>query len=305
MVRLQQQCLLTWDQFEQNVKQSFNILLQNQEFCDVTLACEDGHQIEAHKVVLTAGSSFFRNILLQAKHPHPFIYLNGIKKDQLDKIMNFVYVGETTVAGEELDSFLQVAKDLRIKGLESNEESEILIKEQESDGEKRFDDIEEDVDSHIIQQGAEDRMMAPNNVSAEENEKYKKEISIELPEETHEEATLVKTQGDNCGDTIVHESDFLNHKENQKLAMTSKKRKKVKVNEFQPSLLEMSIRGERVSTWLMADPENSQQLTCTLCPNNITFSVEHGWKDVKQHHKTVSHQENKIFAKFRIQQTDV
>ena len=129
MVRLQQQCLLTWDQFEQNVKQSFNILLQNQEFCDVTLACEDGHQIEAHKVVLTAGSSFFRNILLQAKHPHPFIYLYGIKKDQLDKIMNFVYVGETTVAGEELDSFLQVAKDLRIKGLESNEESEILIKE--------------------------------------------------------------------------------------------------------------------------------------------------------------------------------
>ena len=42
---------LKWDQFSENVKQSFTELKSNGDFFDVTLACDD-QQIEAHKVII-------------------------------------------------------------------------------------------------------------------------------------------------------------------------------------------------------------------------------------------------------------
>ena len=41
---------------------AFVNLKENNEFADVTLACEGGQQIEAHKVILAASSSFFQNL---------------------------------------------------------------------------------------------------------------------------------------------------------------------------------------------------------------------------------------------------
>ena len=46
-----------------------------EEFCDVTLACDD-KQVQAHKLVLASYSSVFRDLLIQNPHPHPVIYLN-------------------------------------------------------------------------------------------------------------------------------------------------------------------------------------------------------------------------------------
>ena len=37
----------------------YNCIFRDNEFAHVTLACEDGHQIEAHKVILAASSPFF------------------------------------------------------------------------------------------------------------------------------------------------------------------------------------------------------------------------------------------------------
>ena len=43
---------LKWNDFQENVNVAFGSSREDNEFADVTLACEDGHQIEAHKVVL-------------------------------------------------------------------------------------------------------------------------------------------------------------------------------------------------------------------------------------------------------------
>ena len=43
----------------------------------MTLACEDGRQVGAHKVVLIAPSTFFEKILIRNQHPHPLIYIKG------------------------------------------------------------------------------------------------------------------------------------------------------------------------------------------------------------------------------------
>ena len=41
-----------------NVNSAFGNLIEDKDFSDVTLACEDGQQVEAHKVILAASSPF-------------------------------------------------------------------------------------------------------------------------------------------------------------------------------------------------------------------------------------------------------
>ena len=68
---------LQWNDFKQNISSSFGELREDKDLTDVTLACEDGKQVEAHKVVLAASSPFFKDILKRNKHPHPLIYMRG------------------------------------------------------------------------------------------------------------------------------------------------------------------------------------------------------------------------------------
>ena len=64
---------------------------EDNDFADMTLACEDGQQVEAHKVILAASS--------------------------LVAVVNFHH-GESNVFQEGLDSFiLAIAEELQLKGL--------------------------------------------------------------------------------------------------------------------------------------------------------------------------------------------
>jgi len=110
---------LRWNDFENNISSAFKELRDDKSFFDVTLACDD-EQIQAHKVILSACSPFFRNILRRNPHQHPLLYLKGVKYSDLQSVLNFMYHGEVNVAQEELNSFLAVAEDLRIKGLTQN-----------------------------------------------------------------------------------------------------------------------------------------------------------------------------------------
>ena len=59
MVSTDQKLLLHWNDFKENFSSAVGSLRQGQDFTDVTLACEDGQQVEAHKVVLVASSPIF------------------------------------------------------------------------------------------------------------------------------------------------------------------------------------------------------------------------------------------------------
>jgi len=110
---------LRWNDFESNISVAFRELREEKDFFDVTLACDDS-QIQAHKVILSACSPFFRNILRRNPHQHPLLYLKGVKYKDILAVLNFMYMGEVNVAQEELNSFLSVAEDLRVKGLTQN-----------------------------------------------------------------------------------------------------------------------------------------------------------------------------------------
>jgi hypothetical protein len=123
---------LSWVEFESTASNTFKDLFADNTFVDVTLACEDGHQINAHKVILSACSPFFQNILLKNPHQHPLLYLKGSKLKTLRSILNFIYRGEAEIAQEDLERFISTARDLQIKGLCDNYE----IKKHESDRNK-------------------------------------------------------------------------------------------------------------------------------------------------------------------------
>ena len=56
-------------------------------------------------------------VLKRHKHPHPLIYMRGIKADELVAIIDFLYFGEANVNQENLDAFLGLAEELKLKGL--------------------------------------------------------------------------------------------------------------------------------------------------------------------------------------------
>jgi len=123
---------LRWNDFETNISVAFRELREEKDFFDVTLACDDS-QVQAHKVILSACSPFFRQVLRKNPHQHPLLYLKGVKYKELLSVLNFMYMGEVNVAQEELNSFLAVAEDLRVKGLTQNNSSDSSSKETKSD----------------------------------------------------------------------------------------------------------------------------------------------------------------------------
>ena len=46
----------------------------DQDLADVTLACEERKQSQAHKFILSAYNPFFKKILRNNKHSHSMIY---------------------------------------------------------------------------------------------------------------------------------------------------------------------------------------------------------------------------------------
>lgn len=119
---------LMWGDFTSNLSMTVKDLRNEKDFLDVSIACED-EIIEAHKVILSAASPFFKNILRKTSpHIHPFIYLNGIKFKDMKNLIDFMYNGEATVSHEDLDKFMSVANDLKVKGLTRSDFSESSTK---------------------------------------------------------------------------------------------------------------------------------------------------------------------------------
>ena len=108
---------LKWNDFQETLTSSFALLRNDKEFTNVTLVCEDGEQIEAHKVVLVASSPFFMELLKRNKHTHPMVYMRGVKSHEIQAILDFIYCGEANVFEVNLEAFLALAEDLKLKGL--------------------------------------------------------------------------------------------------------------------------------------------------------------------------------------------
>ena len=64
---MSEQLCLQWNDFKENVNSAYGSLRNDKELTNVTLACEDGQQMESHKVILASLSPFFEKILEKYK----------------------------------------------------------------------------------------------------------------------------------------------------------------------------------------------------------------------------------------------
>ena len=67
---------LKCNEFEATIRESFRKMREEQRLFDVTLATDDGKQIQAHKMILSAGSNFFNDIFMKSDHTNMLIYGN-------------------------------------------------------------------------------------------------------------------------------------------------------------------------------------------------------------------------------------
>ncbi|KAM7349161.1 uncharacterized protein ACRADG_008209 isoform 2-T3 [Cochliomyia hominivorax] len=129
-----QQYSLRWNNYFRHLTYALDNHRVNDDFVDVSLLC-DGCKIKAHKVVLSACSSYFKEIFTENPHPHPVIIFKFIKYEDLNSIIEFMYQGEVNVQQEALQSFLQTAELLAVQGLTAEEKEKpkppaVLIEEQ-------------------------------------------------------------------------------------------------------------------------------------------------------------------------------
>lgn len=111
-----QQFCLRWNNYQSNLTNVFDQLLQSESFVDVTLAC-DGHSVKAHKMVLSACSPYFQSLFFENPCQHPIVIMRDIKWPELKAAVEFMYKGEINVSQEQIGPLLKVAESLKIRGL--------------------------------------------------------------------------------------------------------------------------------------------------------------------------------------------
>ena len=111
---------LSWKSFQSHLKTTFLHLQQTKNFSDVTLVTQEQVQIKAHKFVLSACSPVLQSLFLKNPHPNTLIYLHGVKKEELECLLEFMYFGETRIDQDSIDEFLKVANNFKVKELEQD-----------------------------------------------------------------------------------------------------------------------------------------------------------------------------------------
>ena len=114
-IGMSEKLCLQWSDFKDNVNSAFERLKDDKEFTDVTLVCQDGQQMEESNVIVASVSPFFEKILQRNKHPHPLIYVEGIRSKDLLAILDFLYFGEANVSEENLIPSLQLLRNSNLK----------------------------------------------------------------------------------------------------------------------------------------------------------------------------------------------
>lgn len=209
---------LRWNSYYSNMQAVFPSLLYSEQFVDVTLACE-GKSIKCHKVMLSACSSYFEDLLTHNPCKHPIILMKDLRFWEVQALVDFMYNGEVNVQEDKLPSLLAAAEALQIKGLTGPSNNPSVDGEAEE---------EESVPSENCTPVIDDK---PTYKSAPLSKKSRKRKA----------ATLVSNQNDSNSDDHKMQSDA-----------------DEKVNPNSPVLMETVIKEEPVDTDLLDEQHNCE-----------------------------------------------
>ena len=102
---------ISWTFFEENLKDISQRLHETKWLSDVTLISDDLTEFPAHKFILCSGSNKLDQLFSKIEASRPTLYLKGIHDQQLQAILQYLYMGKARVTEENVQEFLINAKD--------------------------------------------------------------------------------------------------------------------------------------------------------------------------------------------------
>lgn len=111
---------LKWNDFSTNLQNTFKSVRNEEHLSDVTLMCGE-ETIKAHRLVLSASSDFFQNIFRKCQKENPVIVFKEKSLVKLSSLLDFVYNGEVRIDQDHLNAFLDLASELKVKGISQKE----------------------------------------------------------------------------------------------------------------------------------------------------------------------------------------
>ena len=173
---------LSWSTFSRHLAQLSRELHSEKYFSDVTLVSDDLVQTEAHRIILSASSPLLKSLLMISPRGQTQLFLKGVKHQQLEAVLKFLYYGEVTVPSDEINEFLRAGTELDITEL-------ICIMEKRGDGSEEGNDCEnfsnfpEEFTENILNMKEEEEMETKEadgqeNVSSCSGDKVGRKISF-------------------------------------------------------------------------------------------------------------------------------
>ena len=95
---------LTWDNFMTHGKDMLKELWDSQVSSDVTMVSDDNHKFKAHKLILSSCNPLFKT-LLEDVQKDVIIYLTGMNGEEIQSMLQFIYLGEATSYNERMDEY--------------------------------------------------------------------------------------------------------------------------------------------------------------------------------------------------------
>ena len=212
-------CNVSFDDFNLQTKETICSLFESENFADVTIVCNDGDQVPAHKFVLSSSSSLLHKMLTNSsnrlQNRNDFIFLPTVKLKELQPLLQFMYLGQTKIGQDSIETFFRMAADLRIN-LGSPKE-----------GSKKYQATEEQAEEN------NDVFLEPTSIS--DNQEYQETQNMESLNAIIEEhdTSLEKDENDKsetieCFETMEQnnsETIFEGLKENESNVIAEKSEK--------------------------------------------------------------------------------
>ena len=139
---------LSWSTFSRHLAQLSRELHTEKYFSDLTLVSDDLVQTEAHRIILSASSPLLKSLLSISPRGQTQLFLKGVKHQQLEAVLRFLYYGEVQVPSAEIREFLRAGEELEITELRN-----IMEKREDERGEK-MENCEEESEPTFVRRFA-------------------------------------------------------------------------------------------------------------------------------------------------------
>ena len=223
----------TLQDFDLHLLQTYRNLYTDRKFADVTLVSDDHVKFLAHKTVLAAASPVLKSLLmLNLSEGHQILFLKGVHSEELQSLLEYIYLGQASVSLSNIQGFTSVSKEL---GIHDNTFMEDVVKVPSE--ERKLSKVEKtkveklDFLSDMFD-GQNESSIDSNKVTLMELEdqtevfetpdEESEDIENEFPTADSEEKTLEESQSETKEVTSVDNDTNQPDQENQRKSRKSK-----------------------------------------------------------------------------------